>query len=89
MRKIGLSDFLTVEEVVKAIKMYRDAKEGTFARKCAKEIITPVLPRINKMLGQKNNALYLAYMVEYVFNQTGVREKVTEEIKYERNGTNK
>jgi len=77
---------LTVEEVVAAIKIYKEAKEGTFAHKCAEDIITPVLPRINAKLGQENHPLYLAYMVEYVFIQSGVKERVEERIKYERNG---
>jgi hypothetical protein len=87
-KKIGIADFLTVEEVVEAIKLYRDAREGTFAQKCADEIITPVLPRINNKLGQDNHPLFLAYMVEYVFMQTGVKDKIQERIFInERNGT--
>lgn len=80
-KKIGLSDFLTVDEVVEAIKLYRDASEGTFVHKCAAEIITPVLPRINKKLGQENHPLYLAYCVEYVFMQTGVKARIKQEPK--------
>jgi hypothetical protein len=89
MKKIGLSDFLEVEEVVAAIKLYRDARAGTFAQKCADEIITPVISRINAKLGQENHPLYLAYCVEYVFMQTGVKEKLKpetpEEIIWSRN----
>jgi len=85
-KKVSISDFLTVEEVVEAIKIYRDAKPGTFAKDCAEEIILPVLPRINKKLGQENHPLFLAYMVEYAFIQTGVKEKLQENQKYERNG---
>jgi hypothetical protein len=90
-KKVSISDFLTVSEVVAAIKIYRDAKAGTFAAKCAEEIITPVLPRINEKLGQENHPLFLAYMVEYVFMQTGVKERAQEQEKenrYERNGSN-
>lgn len=85
-KKVNISDFLTVEEVVAAIKIYKTAREGTFAAKCAEEIITPVLPRINEKLGQENHALFLAYMVEYVFMQTGVKEKLKTESEtdYER-----
>jgi hypothetical protein len=88
MKKIGISDFLTVDEVVAAIKLYKSAQEGTFAHKCANEIITPVLPRINKKLGQDNHPLFLAYMVEYVFMQTGVKDKIKQQgnYSYERNG---
>jgi len=79
MKKIGLSDILNVEEVVAAIKMYRDARPGTFSEKCAEEIITPVLERINKKLGQAYHPLYLAYCVEYVFMQTRVKERMKQE----------
>jgi hypothetical protein len=63
------SDFLTATEIQKARKIYREAEAGTFASRCAKEIIEPVLERINKAFGQENDARYLAYLVEYSFNQ--------------------
>jgi len=88
-KKVRISDFLTPEETIAAIRIYGEAREGTFAKKCADEIITPVLPRINKKLGQENHALFLAYMVEYVFIQTGVKKKLKqmEKNEYGRNGT--
>jgi len=85
-KRVAISDFLQVEEVVEAVKLFRDAKPGTFAVKCAEEIIMPILPRINKTLGQENHPLFLAYCVEYVFIQSGVKEKLKEEPNYERNG---
>lgn len=63
------SDFLTATEIQKARKIYREAETGTFASRCAKEIIEPVLERINKAFGQENDARYLAYLVEHSFNQ--------------------
>jgi len=91
MKKVHISDFMTVDEVVAAIKLFRDSPEGTFAHKCAAEIITPALPRINKTLGQENHPLYLAYVVEHVFITTGVKHKVEERmfVNYERNGNHK
>ena len=88
-KKVAISDFLTPEEVLAAIRIYLAAKAGTFAKQCAEEIILPVLPRINKKLGQENHPLFLAYMVEYAFIQTGVKEKLQENQKYERNGNRK
>jgi hypothetical protein len=82
--KVAISDFLTVEEVVTAIKLYRIARAGTFAEKCAEEIIEPVLPRINEKLGHENHPLYLAYLVEYVFMETGVKQRITEIEQQER-----
>jgi hypothetical protein len=32
---------------------------------CTREIIEPVIDRINKTLGQENDPTYLAYRVEY------------------------
>ena len=88
MKQISISDFLTVSEVVAAIRIYCEAPEGTFARKCADEIITPVLPRINEKLGQENDALYLAYAVEYVLLKSGVIKKMKQMEQYERRHNN-
>jgi hypothetical protein len=85
-KKVSVSDFLTVDETITAMKLYQKAREGTFAKKCAKEIITPILPRINEKLGQENDPLFLAYTVEHIFICTGVKEKMQEENNYERNG---
>jgi len=88
-KKVRLSDFLTVEELVEAIKMYRETGEGTFANKCAEEIITPILSRINAKLGQENHPLFLAYMVEYALIESGVKETMQkmERKQHERNGS--
>ena len=88
MKHISIKDFLTNSEVTAALRLYLVAEPGTFARKCAEQIITPVLPRINEKLGQQNDARFLAYMVEHVFIETRVKEKVEkEETKHERNGS--
>lgn len=68
-KTMTIGDFLTEAEVDKAIKLYKEAAPGSFARRCANEIITPVLPRINAKLGQTNDAKYLAYAVEYALMQ--------------------
>jgi hypothetical protein len=69
-RMITVADFLTQDEQERAIKLHNEASPGSFARRCADEIITPVLPRINKKLGQENDAKYLAYVVEYAIVQS-------------------
>lgn len=51
--------------------MYADAMTDghNFAKKFAKEVIEPVLPRICKTLGQECDALYLAYAIENALNE--------------------
>ena len=65
-KQVAITNFLTLKEIDKAAALYKTAPLGTFARQCAAEIISPVIDRIDKALGQKNSALYLAYCVEYV-----------------------
>jgi hypothetical protein len=66
---ITIDQFLTDAEIASAQKLYRTARPGTFAQRCAAEIITPQIERINQALGQENDALYLAYCVEYVIGK--------------------
>lgn len=66
---VALTDFLTEAEIKKAVKLYKTAQPGTFAKLCAAQIIEPNMARINAALGQENNAQYLAYAVEFVMGQ--------------------
>jgi hypothetical protein len=59
MKKVTLLDFLTPAEIEEARKM-KSASE------IKRKIIDPNLRRINAALGQQNDPMYLAYMVEYV-----------------------
>jgi hypothetical protein len=70
----SLSDFLRREQVTAALKLYRTAPAGTFAQRCADEIISPNIEEINLRLGQENDPKYLAYLVEYVFQSTKGRK---------------
>jgi hypothetical protein len=67
-RSVRITDFLTQEEIVRAMRLYNKASPGTFASRCAEEIIAPVIDRINQKLGQENDPRYLGYAVEHVFN---------------------
>ena len=62
MKQISIDQFLTKDQIQKAFKL----KE---AKAICKEIIEPNILKINQKLGQENNALYLAYAVEYTLNQ--------------------
>ena len=70
-KTVKLDAIMTKTEMRAAIKLYEIAEDGTFAERCAAEIIRPVLERINKATGQKNDAKYLAYCVEYAVMKTG------------------
>jgi hypothetical protein len=59
MKKVTLLDFLTPAEIEHARKL-KSASE------IKRKIIDPNLRRINAALGQQNDPMYLAYMVEYV-----------------------
>lgn len=73
MPNITLGDFLTDDQIESAQALYKKFKgTGRFATECAKQIIEPNLPEINRKLGQENDARYLAYACEFVFNQAGI-----------------
>lgn len=70
MKNVPLTDFLTEAEIDQALALWLKLKDtGTFAATCDREIITPILPRINAALGQANDARYMAYAIEFVFSQ--------------------
>lgn len=64
MRKITIEQFLTKEQIQKAIDLKK-------AKDIFKEIIEPNISEINKKIGQENDAMYLSYMVEYVVSLLG------------------
>lgn len=72
-KMVTITDFLRPAEIERAMKLYNTCKPGTFAERCDAEIIAPVLDRINKTLGQENLSRFLAYAVEYVFNESARR----------------
>jgi len=63
MKKICMNDFLTDLEIKKVMKLKK-------AKLICEEIIKPNLDRINKKLGQENDAMYLAYACEYTVSKT-------------------
>jgi len=58
-RQVTLGDFLTDEEIEKAMML-------TDKDSIKESVIEPNIERINKALGQENDSDYLAYMVLYV-----------------------
>lgn len=76
--KVAIGQFLTEDEINKAIVLYGELEElghpELFARRCCQLIIEPNIDRIDKALGQENLPLFLAYMVEYAV-LTAIRQK--------------
>jgi hypothetical protein len=64
MRKITIEQFLTKEQIQKAIDLKK-------AKDICREIIEPNLSEINRKIGQENDAMYLSYMVEYIVSLLG------------------
>lgn len=70
MKHITLPDFLTDEQIEAALALYKKHKgTGRVAKEIAAQIIQPNMDEINRKLGQENDASYLAYACEHVFNQ--------------------
>jgi len=65
MKTITLSMFLTPGETALARSMFQRDPHG-FADRFCETAIRPNMPRINKALGQENDAKFLAYAVEYI-----------------------
>jgi len=70
-KQVLIEDFLTADQINQALKIYYQCKREVRppAHKIHEEIIKPNIQTINKKLGQENSAIYLAYAVEYVFNE--------------------
>lgn len=66
-KTIKLEEILDAADIKKAEKLYAKCQKEKrmFAKNCADFLITPKLKEINARLGQKNDATYLAYCVEY------------------------
>lgn len=67
MKQATLKDFLTDREIRRAMELQN-------ARAICQEIIKPAIARINRALGQENDPMYIAYVVEYAF-QTMLERK--------------
>lgn len=73
---VSLPDFLTGSEIAQASRLWRVCQRSKepFAPRCEREIIRPVIARINESLGQENDPRFLAYAVEYVLGKIADRE---------------
>jgi hypothetical protein len=55
----------------KAAVAIRATDPGNFHARCVTEIVQPKLSRIEEKVGQKMNAGYLAYQLEYALGPVG------------------
>ena len=75
-KRHSIEDFLTQEEIDLCMRKYPAIAKGgetdisPFTDWVMKDIVEPNLERINKSLGQKNDARYLAYVITYVMMAT-------------------
>lgn len=58
MQTVTIQTILTDEQIYKAIELGR-------AQEICSEIIKPNIEEINNKIGQQNDPMYIAYMVEY------------------------
>lgn len=58
MQTVKITDILTDEQIHRAVELGR-------AQEICSEIIKPNIEEINLKIGQQNDPMYLAYMVEY------------------------
>jgi len=68
MKHVTLPQFLTEAQIERAYEIYKQNQDSPAEAIC-KEVIEPIIATIDKKLGQENNAMYLAYACEFVFNQ--------------------
>ncbi len=68
MKQVGLREFLTSEEVDKAVELYTYHRPA-FHNRCRDEVIKPVISRINADLGQENDPDYLVNAIEAVLSR--------------------
>ena len=67
-RQITLQDFLTNSEITKCQRLFHKCRTEKliFAEECRREVIEPIMAKINKKLGGENDPKFLSYAVEYV-----------------------
>jgi hypothetical protein len=75
MRTITLKDILHDREIKQAIALYKRVQPHKLNAALVDKLIAPNLDRINRDLGQDNDARYLAYCVEYCLMHMNIARK--------------
>ena len=68
MKTVTIREFLTSDEVDKAVHLYTYNRPA-FHNRCRDEVIKPVIGRINTALGQENDPDHLVYAIETVLSR--------------------
>jgi hypothetical protein len=66
-----VGSFLTQQEIEVALTMWNRSKRN-FARRIHDQFILPNINRIDAALGQKNDPMFLAFLVEYAFTNAAI-----------------
>ena len=65
MKTVTLQDFLTPTEITQCVAMWDESRKN-YAQRVCKAVVAVNMDRINKALGQQNDAMYLSYAIELV-----------------------
>lgn len=81
MKTSTIGDLFTEEELERMTEIIESAELGsdTAVSRITTEITEPALSRINKQLGQENDARYLAYMAVMAFSQARANQVLADD----------
>jgi hypothetical protein len=77
MKSMRLDEVFSREDIIKILDLMATNPVGGVAKVICKEIVEPRMTLINEITGQENDAMYIAYAVEYVVGEE-VRKKLAE-----------
>ncbi len=61
MKTVAIGEFLSSAQIKKCIKLKK-------AKDICEQVIKPDIEQINKKLGQENEPMYLAFLIEHVLS---------------------
>lgn len=64
MKQVSIGDMFTAGEIKRCLHIWNEDR-AHFHRRVLDEVVLGVMPRINKKLGQENDADYIAYTLEF------------------------
>jgi enoyl reductase-like protein len=67
--KFTLGELFTPEEITAASKLWKELPDERFVEAVTREVVKPVIERINKTTKQQNDPLYFGYVIQYTFRQ--------------------
>ena len=72
-KTIALGDVFTMDEINAAAEIIATAENTQITNRVTEEVVRPIIPRINQVTGQGNDARYWAYvlihaLIEYADN---------------------